>query len=58
MIYQVYGLITPLAHRTDSDHLVFDIMGEVGFAQSFGMIDNGKDHNYVLFVEKAMHALS
>ena len=39
-------------------HLVFDMMGEIGFAQSFGMIDNGEDHTYVFFVEKAMHALA
>lgn len=41
-----------------ADHLVFDIMGEVGFAQSFGMVDNGEDHTYVHFVEKAMYALA
>ena len=41
-----------------TDHLIFDIMGEVGFAHSFGMVDSGKDHSYVLFVEKALHALA
>lgn len=30
-----------MMHR--ADHLVFDIMGEVGFAQSFGMVDKGED---------------
>lgn len=40
------------------DHLVFDIMGEVAFAQSFGMIENGQDHSYVLFVEKSMRVLA
>ena len=40
------------------DHLVFDIMGEVGLAQSFGMIDNGEDHTYLFFVEKAMRVLA
>ncbi|EIM81015.1 cytochrome P450 [Stereum hirsutum FP-91666 SS1] len=39
------------------DHLVFDVIGEVTCARSFGMIENGEDHTYIHFMEKGFRAI-
>lgn len=41
-----------------SDHLIFDVIGEITCARSFGMIENGEDHTYIHFIERGMRALT
>lgn len=51
------GTKGPIDLELWSNFLSFDIMGELGFGESFGMLEKGKPHSYLTTIKENMSAM-